>query len=136
MEDKEISLNCETGNQQDLNEIVDFKEFSVKNHCSLNICGNGHSWVPSIAVGRCPGCGGPVMAIRMENCPICNEPVVKMNVRSDHLPKGGRISACCLNEPTHNEVVFVEISRNHAVDVENGKYNTTRPSGLQEVENV
>lgn len=46
-------------------------------------------------VGECPGCKGPVLALKKENCPFCNEPTSHVSIRNDHIPRGGGLAPRC-----------------------------------------
>lgn len=89
--------------------------------CSWNECTKGHKFPPLIQVARCPGCGQPVVAVKMVNCPVCNEPVAKLAVRFEHAagqPNGHPLTAQCQGQPTLNEVQQIMLYRAHAEEEE------------------
>ena len=93
---------------------VNFEEAPSFPLCSKNVCSRGHEWLPHISLAKCPGCGAPIVAVKMVQCPICNEPVAKLQLRSEHLPQGGSITALCAGSATLNEVIVMEIERQHS----------------------
>ncbi len=97
---------------------VDYNEIVQPTLCSANKCKNGHEWQPVIQLARCPGCGSPLLAVKMLNCPICNEPVEAFRLRSDHLPQGGAIMPMCRGSQTLAEVQVIEMKRQAAADEE------------------
>jgi hypothetical protein len=86
--------------------------------CSENICANGHSWPPTLALSSCTGCGSPVLAMLMENCPYCNEPTQVTRLRTDHFPSGGQVVKACKGQVGSAEITIIELERTHAVEVE------------------
>jgi hypothetical protein len=50
----------------------------------------------------------------MQNCPICNEPTHRSVIRTDHVMKGGGVSARCMGQKNAAEVTIVEMVREHA----------------------
>lgn len=101
--------------------------------CSWNKCTNGHTWPVGLAVARCGGCGGLILAIKMEQCPICNEPTEKTKFRSDHLPQGAKVVASCRGEQSVAEQGDIELERRHYKEVElndpNGDNHSRRVAG-------
>lgn len=95
--------------------VVDFGERPAPTPCSFNECINGHRFPPLIQIGKCPGCGSPIIAVKMVNCPICNEPVGRLSVRQEHVPQGGQILPLCAGSPTLNDVMQLDIHRNHHI---------------------
>lgn len=82
--------------------------------CSWNECSRGHKFPPFIQLAQCPGCKGPIIAVKMVNCPICNEPVARVAMRLEHLPQSGQITPMCQGAATLNEVIQLKVERNHA----------------------
>lgn len=82
--------------------------------CSGNTCSAGHIWPPVIAVAKCPGCGAPILVVKMVNCPVCNEPPSKLRLRTDHLPQNGAIMPMCRGSASLGDVGVIEINRVHA----------------------
>ena len=74
--------------------IVYKMEKNSNNHCSVAVCSNRHQWPLTIALGKCPGCGGLVVARKLENCPNCNEPADFIDIRIDHMA-GNQIGPAC-----------------------------------------
>ncbi len=106
---------------------IQFPEIVKIEPCSFNECAQGHKWAPQLAVGQCPGCGGPILAVRMLNCPVCNEPVVTYHQRIDHTSPGMGIAGICRGQKGLAETNFVEMKRNHAVEaVQNWDEKTGR----------
>ena len=96
---------------------VNYNEVPTVKLCSSNQCKNGHEWQPVIQLARCPGCGSPLLAVKMLNCPICNEPTESFKLRSDHLPQGGAIMPMCRGSQSLAEVQVIEMKR-HAAEYE------------------
>lgn len=93
----------------------------AKQRCSEHVCKDGHVWVPTIKVGTCGGCGGPVLAVKMENCPVCNEPSVYTRIRIDHIGYKQPLHAICRGVATNAEVVMAEMKRGHWTEAEQVK---------------
>lgn len=93
---------------------VNFPQFVKIEPCSYNECKNGHKFPPQLAIGQCPGCQGPILAVNMVNCPICNEPVDNITLRTDHTKQGMGIPAVCRQQRGLSEVVIIKLKRNHA----------------------
>lgn len=87
--------------------------------CSEHVCLQKHVWVPTVKLAQCGGCGGPVVAIKMENCPICNEPAVYTRLRIDHIGYKQPLHAICRGVPTNAEVMMAEMKRGNWEHVEN-----------------
>jgi hypothetical protein len=98
--------------------VVSFPAQPLVRLCSANVCSNGHEWKPTLAVAKCGGCDGPVLAVKMEQCPICNEPVEGMRFRMDHFPQGGFIARLCRGEQTPAEVEIITLERQHSKEGE------------------
>lgn len=79
--------------------------------CSFNECRSGHRWPAVMAVTRCPGCTGGVLAVQKTNCPFCNEPVIRTILRSDFLPRGAGVGARCQGAKLGGESLDVEMIR-------------------------
>ena len=62
--------------------------------CSYAVCSNRHQWPITLALGKCPGCQGLVIARKLENCPNCNEPADFIDLRIDHM-SGNQIGPAC-----------------------------------------
>lgn len=88
--------------------------------CSFNRCPAGHEWVPGVILVKCPGCEGPVLAVRMENCPVCNEPTKTFSLRTDHITKQMGVNPLCKGGDSNGEVGVIEIERHHAEEWEEG----------------
>jgi len=86
--------------------------------CSEHLCVQGHTWIPTVKLATCGGCGGPVVAIKMENCPICNQPIEYTRLRIDHIGYKQGLHAVCRGVPTNAEVVMAEMKRGHWVETE------------------
>jgi hypothetical protein len=86
--------------------------------CTWNECLKGHRWPPAAAIAKCEGCGGPVLAIRMENCPFCNEPNTRVSLRSDYIPRGAGIGQRCKGAKIQGESGDIELVRHQWVEVE------------------
>lgn len=86
--------------------------------CSYNTCLSGHIWPAVLAVTRCPGCTGGVVAVQKVNCPFCNEPIVQTTLRSDFVPRGGGVVARCAGLVGPGESLDIEIKRNEWQQVE------------------
>lgn len=114
MSDKKVEVNS----QKSAEGVVRFPEAKTVELCSYNECAGGHKWKVAVLSAECRGCGGAVFAVKMENCPVCNEPVEKCKLRLDHISSGMQISKVCLGEPSPGEVGHVELTREHAKNVE------------------
>jgi hypothetical protein len=82
--------------------------------CSSNRCSRGHTWAPTLALTRCPGCGGHVLAIKMEQCPQCNEPCTEFALRADHLSPQMQVAPVCRGAATLAEAVTIHLRHEHA----------------------
>lgn len=85
-----------------------------KEPCSWNTCAAGHKWPPTMQIAQCPGCGGPILIVKMQNCPVCNEPVRSFALRAEHCPQGGQITGTCQGQASLNEVDKIVLTRHHA----------------------
>lgn len=90
---------------------ITFPEAKPIDLCSWNECLLGHRWSPSLAVAKCPGCGGQILAVQKTNCPVCNEPVTKTSLRSDFVGRGAGVSPRCLGQKPLGESVDLEMER-------------------------
>lgn len=97
---------------------VKFEETRLEGWCSENVCSRGHKWVPTVGIAKCGGCGAPVLARMMENCPWCFEPVERFKLRTDHLARGGVVTAMCKGQVGMAEVGVIEMECGHAREVE------------------
>lgn len=101
--------------------------------CSWNECLSGHRWPITLALAKCGGCGGMVLATKMENCPRCNEPVKECGIRVDHLAPGGPIVKFCHHEPSPGEVCEMKLTREHWTQMEQAPAGQTplsvKPAG-------
>lgn len=95
-----------------------FPEVLAPRPCSAQSCSAGHSWPPVIATTKCPGCGAPILVLKMLNCPICNEPSSGLRLRTDHLPQGGTITPVCKGSASMAEIIEVVIEQQHSADEE------------------
>ena len=87
--------------------------------CSWNRCAAGHKWPVTAGLAKCGGCGGMVLAVKMENCPVCNEPSEGTQVRTDYLPHGGPILMVCRGQAHPVAMTnMIEIERTHAKEIE------------------
>lgn len=107
---------------------IDFGEAPSVDPCSYNECPQGHKWPPVLRVAQCPGCGGPILAIKMVQCPICNEPVTHRVIRADHLPHGGQITPMCRGAASLAEVTSIDIKCGHAEDEQKKYVDREMPS--------
>lgn len=82
--------------------------------CTLASCHAAHTWQPTLAIAKCPGCQGPILALQMRQCPVCNEPVSKLTLRMDHLPTGGVITPMCRGSASLAENLQIEVTFGHA----------------------
>lgn len=98
---------------QNLEVVFEDKPKELYPLCSEHRCIEGHVWMPTIKVANCGGCGGPVVAIKMENCPICNQPAEYTRLRIDHIGYKQALHAICRGVPTNAEVVMAEMKRTH-----------------------
>jgi hypothetical protein len=109
------SLSDGTGDSAPLPPTSPFPETEPPprlNPCSYNQCLSGHIWPAIMALAKCPGCTGAVLAVQNTNCPFCNEPTVRSVVRSDFLPRGGQVIARCSGQVGIGESLDIEMSRN------------------------
>lgn len=83
----------------------------VSNPCSFNECLSGHYWPAILALAKCPGCSGNVIAVKKSNCPFCNEPITRTVLRSDFVPAGAGIASRCQGQPVIGESLDVEMLR-------------------------
>jgi hypothetical protein len=98
-----------------------FPEVAQVRFCSENVCTAGHAWTPVMAVGQCPGCKAPVLAVQMTQCPFCNEPVARIRYRQDHVPRGaGIVPMCKPGALSAGEVTEVAMERGRWREVERG----------------
>jgi hypothetical protein len=75
--------------------IMNYKmEKKTENRCSVAVCTNKHEWPLQLALAKCPGCNGFVVARKLENCPNCNEPAEWIELRVDHLA-GNQVGPAC-----------------------------------------
>lgn len=86
--------------------------------CSWLQCKAGHRWPPDLIVTKCPGCGGPYIAIRQQGCPFCNEPVVEVNLRTDFVPTGTGAVPRCKGAKVMGETVDQQIIRQAHTEAE------------------
>lgn len=93
--------------------VVKFPEPPPSELCSWNECLRGHRWPVTLALAKCGGCGGQVLATKMENCPTCNEPTRETGIRVDHLAPGGPMVKFCKGEPSPGEVIQLRVVREH-----------------------
>ena len=98
--------------------MVKFPEVVKVEPCSSNECVNGHKWPPMLQLAQCPGCGGPLIAVKMINCPICNEPTKTVKLRTDHTGMAFGIAALCRGQGGMAESNFICMERHAAKDVE------------------
>src|SRR5713226_7147173 len=89
--------------------------FKIK-PCSSNECTNGHTWAPQLLLQQCPGCGAPILLVRMINCPICNEDVKTFRLRTDHTNQGYGIAMICRGQKGMAESNLIEMQRHHSDD--------------------
>jgi hypothetical protein len=82
--------------------------------CSQTTCSAGHTWTPTIATTKCPGCQAPLLVLKMVNCPVCNEPSKSLRLRADHLPHGGTVVPACKGSASLAEVLEILIDHGHA----------------------
>ena len=82
---------------------------NVEGVCSWVECSNGHRWVPEVAISRCRGCKGPIVALRMVGCPVCNEPASKHGLRVEHIVDGAWLGRACMGEKGLGEGSFMEV---------------------------
>lgn len=106
-------------------QTVDFGTPPHREPCSWNECSKGHKFSPIVQVAGCPGCGGPLVIVKMVNCPLCNEPVSKLTLRTEHIPQGGQIQPMCAGGASLNEVDQIVLNRRHAAEEEAN--HTVRP---------
>lgn len=106
--------------------------------CTYNECTNGHTWIPQLGLVNCAGCNSPVLAMLMVNCPQCNEPIARTQVRTDHTPKGPQgpapIIATCKGAQGPAETIFIELSRQHASEIESA--NPVEPAATISIPNA
>jgi hypothetical protein len=95
-----------------------FPEMIKIEPCSSNECLNGHKWQPQLALAQCPGCGGPILMVRMVNCPVCNEPTKVLRFRTDHTNQGFGIAALCRGQRGMAESNMIEMTRGASQEVE------------------
>lgn len=100
--------------------------------CSFNECLSGHIWPAILALSRCPGCTGGVVAVQKTNCPFCNEPITRTVLRSDFVPRGGGVTARCQGTPGIGESLDVEMIRTQWQEIE----GTTRSFLEQEAHEI
>lgn len=93
------------------------------NPCSYNQCLSGHIWPAMLALAKCPGCTGGVIAVQKTNCPFCNEPVTRTVLRSDFIPRGGGVVARCTGQSGMGESVDVDLQRTEWQEIQ-GKSRT------------
>lgn len=86
--------------------------------CTYNECLSGHKWPATLAISKCPGCPGHLLAIQKTNCPFCNEPITRTVLRSDFLPRGAGVSARCSGQPGGGESLDIEMVRHQWREVE------------------
>lgn len=79
--------------------------------CSYNECTQGHKWPAILALARCPGCTGAIIAVQKTNCPFCNEPTSRSVLRSDFVPRGAGVVARCQGQIPIGESLDVECQR-------------------------
>lgn len=103
---------------------VKFPEVPVVELCSWNECLRGHRWPITLALAKCGGCGGAVLATKMENCPMCNEPTKESAVRVDHLAPGGPVVKFCAGEASPGEVIQLKFERAHWKQMEGAPVGT------------
>lgn len=98
--------------------------------CSYNQCLSGHIWPAILALAKCPGCTGGVLAVQKTNCPFCNEPITRTVLRSDFVPRGGGVIGRCLGQTGMGETLDIEMVRTEWKSVE----GTTRTFLEQEAQ--
>lgn len=79
--------------------------------CSYNECLSGHKWPATLALAKCPGCSGGVLAVQKSNCPLCNEPIIRTSLRSDFLPRGGGVAARCAGQAGIGDSLDIDLQR-------------------------
>lgn len=97
--------------QEKIEKKVDWPHEKPAARCAENVCTNGHAWVPTVQLAKCPGCGGPVLMVKRENCPFCNEPVKSFRLRTDHIGYQQGFGPVCQGWKSPAEVVMVEMER-------------------------
>lgn len=86
--------------------------------CSFNKCASGHIWPAVLAIAKCPGCAGAVIAVQKVNCPFCNEPIVETNLRSDFVPRGAGMAARCAGQLPTGDSLDIQLQRTAWREVE------------------
>lgn len=79
--------------------------------CSFSKCERGHLWPLILQIGKCPGCGMPVVGRKLANCPVCNEPAQKIVLRIDHVNEALPLQPVCKGVEPANQYVMVELGR-------------------------
>lgn len=77
--------------------------------CSWMICSHGHKWWPELAIGGCPGCKAPLLAIKMALCPFCNEPPEEIELRVDLTTQTIGIPAACQGQEGKGEIFKISL---------------------------
>jgi len=107
-------------------EEVEFGPELHKIFCTVHECGNEHRWPAQLALAKCPGCSGQILAVRLQNCPMCNEPIAKTSIRTDLIYRdpvrrtGMPIVAMCQGQVSQGEVQVIELMRTLADEAEEG----------------
>lgn len=115
-----MTPNEHAATNEPLDKPVDFPESRNTVLCSTLRCSKGHLWLPKLAIGTCPGCKAPVLAVKMESCPFCNEPSIQASIRCDHFSRNEYVQPLCQGANTTAEITMLDFPLEHAAQTEMG----------------